>query len=209
MIKIALLDPHPVVHKGFKAFFRKNDNICVVNTFSKTKDLYQFLNKISIDALVIEMELAHDSVVKVIKTVKAKHPETSIVIYTSLPQTIYSISLLKAGAAGYLSKEVNKKVIAEAIERVVENGYYITSNFANEINDNIYHKKSRNIYESLSPREVEVLKLLIKGKRNIEISNSLKINQKTVNTYKTRLMRKLEVENPVDLYQQTRNYNLA
>jgi DNA-binding CsgD family transcriptional regulator len=60
----------------------------------------------------------------------------------------------------------------------------------------------------LSRREVEVLKLLIEGKRNIEISASLKINQKTVNTYKTRLMRKLEVENPIDLFQQARNFDL-
>jgi DNA-binding CsgD family transcriptional regulator len=60
----------------------------------------------------------------------------------------------------------------------------------------------------LSRREVEVLKLLIEGKRNIEISASLKINQKTVNTYKTRLMRKLEVENLIDLFQQARNFDL-
>ena len=144
-----------------------------------------------------------------IKTIKENHPNTSIIIYTSLPQTIYGISLLKAGAAGYLSKGVSRKVMIEAIEKVVGNGYHITTNFANELNNNIDLSRPRNAYETLSPREVEVLKLLIEGKRNIEISSSLNINQKTVNTYKTRLMRKLEVKNPVDLYQQAKNYNLA
>jgi two-component system, NarL family, invasion response regulator UvrY len=94
-------------------------------------------------------------------------------------------------------------------KKVVGNGYHITTNFANELNNNIDLSRPRNAYETLSPREVEVLKLLIEGKRNIEISSSLNINQKTVNTYKTRLMRKLEVKNPVDLYQQAKNYNLA
>ena len=96
----------------------------------------------------------------------------------------------------------------EAIEKVVGNGYHITSNFAHKISNNVDLSQPRNAYETLSPREIEVLKLLIEGKRNIEISVSLKINQKTVNTYKTRLMRKLEVENPVDLFQQARNFDL-
>lgn len=209
MIKIALLDPHPVVHKGFKSFFRKTEHISVVKTFLNTEELYVFLENEPIDALILEMELTNDSPIRVIKTIKENHPNTSIIIYTSLPQTIYGISLLKAGAAGYLSKGVSRKVMIEAIEKVVGNGYHITTNFANELNNNIDLSRPRNAYEKLSPREVEVLKLLIEGKRNIEISSSLNINQKTVNTYKTRLMRKLEVKNPVDLYQQAKNYNLA
>jgi DNA-binding NarL/FixJ family response regulator len=209
MIKIALLDPHPVVHKGFKSFFRKTEHISVVKTFLNTEELYVFLENEPIDALILEMELTNDSAIRVIKTIKENHPNISIIIYTSLPQTIYGISLLKAGAAGYLSKGVSRKVMIEAIEKVVGNGYHITTNFANELNNNIDLSRPRNAYETLSPREVEVLKLLIEGKRNIEISSSLNINQKTVNTYKTRLMRKLEVKNPVDLYQQAKNYNLA
>jgi DNA-binding NarL/FixJ family response regulator len=198
MIKIALLDPHPVVHKGFKSFFRKTEHISVVKTFLNTEELYVFLENEPIDALILEMELTNDSPIRVIKTIKENHPNTSIIIY-----------LLKAGAAGYLSKGVSRKVMIEAIEKVVGNGYHITTNFANELNNNIDLSRPRNAYETLSPREVEVLKLLIEGKRNIEISSSLNINQKTVNTYKTRLMRKLEVKNPVDLYQQAKNYNLA
>jgi DNA-binding NarL/FixJ family response regulator len=209
MIKIALLDPHPVVHKGFKSFFRKTEHISVVKTFLNTEELYVFLENEPIDALILEMELTNDSPIRVIKTIKENHPNISIIIYTSLPQTIYGISLLKAGAAGYLSKGVSRKVMIEAIEKVVGNGYHITTNFANELNNNIDLSRPRNAYETLSPREVEVLKLLIEGKRNIEISSSLNINQKTVNTYKTRLMRKLEVKNPVNLYQQAKNYNLA
>jgi DNA-binding CsgD family transcriptional regulator len=96
----------------------------------------------------------------------------------------------------------------EAIEKVVHSGYHITTNFAHEINNNIDLSRPRNAYETLSPREIEVLKLLVEGKRNIEIASNLEINQKTVNTYKTRLMKKLEVKNSVDLFQQARNFDL-
>ena len=208
MIKVALLDPHPVVHKGLKSFFRKTEHVQVVTTCIESAELFLFLETNPIDALILEMELNGDSTIQVIKRVKSKYPKTAIIIYTALSQSIYGVSLLKAGAAGYLSKQVSRKVMLEAIEKVVEKGYHITSNFANEITNKIDISKPRNAYETLSPREVEVLKLLIEGKRNIDISSSLQINQKTVNTYKTRLMKKLEVENPVDLFQQARNFDL-
>ena len=208
MIDIALLDPHPVVHKGFKSFFRKTEHIRVVKTFSNPDQVPLFLETHSLDALIIEMELEGESVVQVIKNIKRISPHTEIIIYSALPQSIYGISLLKAGAAGYLSKKVSRRVMVEAIEKVVANGYHITSNFAHEITNNIDLSKPRNGYETLSPREIEVLKLLIEGNRNIDISSKLKISQKTVNTYKTRLMRKLEVENAVDLFQQARNFEL-
>jgi len=167
MIRVALLDPHPVVHKGFKSFFRKTEHIQVVGTFSQANDLFHFLETNKIDALILEMELEGDSAVQVIKWVKSKLPETAIIIYTSLPQSIYGVSLLKAGAAGYLSKQVSRKVMLEAIEKVVGNGYHITSNFAHKISNNVDLSKPRNAYETLSPRE-----------------------------------------NPVDLFQQARNFDL-
>jgi len=96
----------------------------------------------------------------------------------------------------------------EAIEKAVKLGYHITSNFANEIINNVDLSRPRNAYDTLSSREIEVLKFLVEGKRNIDIAQTLKINQKTVNTYKSRLMKKLDVKNQVDLFQQARNLEL-
>ena len=208
MISIALLDPHPVVHKGFKSLFKKANHITVVKMFTKSDDLFDFLNENDLDALVLEMDLGGDSTVRIIKKIKKEFPEIAMIIFTALTQTIYGISLLKAGAAGFLSKEIEGKVMIEAVEKVVQYGYHITSNFANGINNNIDLSRPRNAYETLSAREVEVFKLLIEGKKNIQIAECLHINQKTVNTYKTRLMKKLEVEDPVDLFQEARNYDL-
>jgi DNA-binding NarL/FixJ family response regulator len=158
--------------------------------------------------LVTELELPDESAVRIIKRMKIEFPKTAVIIFTSLPQSVFGISLLKAGASGYLSKEINKTVMTEAIEKVAKHGFQITSNFANGINNNVDLSRTRNAYETLSPREIEVLKLLSKGKKNIQIADTLNINQKTVNTYKTRLMKKLEVENPVDLFQEAKNYDL-
>lgn len=154
------------------------------------------------------MELPDGSVVQTIRRIKEKYQSVSVLIFTSLPQSIYGISLLKAGAVGYLSKQVSQKVMIEAIEKAVKLDYHITSNFANEISNNVDLSRPRNAYDTLSSREIEVLKFLVEGKRNIDIAQTLKINKKTVNTYKSRLMKKMDVKNHVDLFQQVRNLEL-
>ena len=205
MLKLVLPDPHPVVQKGFKTFFKKTENITVCGTFSKINELFDFLKENTVDVVVLEMELPDGSVVQTIRRIKEKYQSVSVLIFTYLPQSIYGISLLKAGAVGYLSKQVSQKVMIEAIEKAVKLGYHITSNFVNEISNNVDLSRPRNTYGTLSSREIEVLKFLVEGKRNIDIAQTLKINQKTVNTYKSRLMKKLDVKNQVDLFQQARN----
>ena len=208
MLKLVLPDPHPVVQKGFKTFFKKTENITVCGTFSKINELFDFLKENTVDVVVLEMELPDCSAVQTIHRIKEKYQSVSVLIFTSLPQSIYGISLLKAGAVGYLSKQVSQKVMIEAIEKAVKLGYHITSNFANEIINNVDLSRPRNAYDILFSREIEVLKFLVEGKRNIDIAQTLKINQKTVNTYKSRLMKKLDVKNQVDLFQQARNLEL-
>ena len=208
MIQIVLLDPHPIVQKGFKTFFNKIDHIKVLGTFSKTQQLFDFLQKNTIDLVIIEMELKDVSAVQTVRKLKLLYPNISTLIFTSLRESVYGISILKAGAKGFLSKEISRETMIDAIEKVHHKGYHITSNFANQINKNVDLHRPRNAYGTLSSREIEVLKYLIEGKRNVEIAATLKIHQKTVNTYKSRLMKKLEVTNSADLYQQAFNLEL-
>jgi DNA-binding NarL/FixJ family response regulator len=99
--------------------------------------------------------------------------------------------------------------MADAIKKIDAYHLYITNNFNNELKLDLDIEKPRNRYGTLSSREIEVLKYLTDGKRNIEIAERLKINQKTVNTYKNRMMHKLKVTNMFDLYIQAKNLNLV
>jgi DNA-binding NarL/FixJ family response regulator len=208
MIHLALLDPHPVVHQGLKSFFENETKLSLENAFYRSRDLLQFLNEKSVHVLIMEIDLLEGSLIDTIKCVKETCKDISILIFTSQPQSIYGVSLLKAGAAGYLSKQVKKEVLVEAIEKVVHSNYHITSNFANQININVDLKRHRNAYDTLSSREIEVMKYIADGRRNFEIAKILKLNQKTVSTYKKRIMVKLEVENHIDLFQQARNLDV-
>lgn len=208
IIKTALLDPHPVVQKGFENFFKETDHIHVDITANNVIDLMEGLEDRDIDIVISEMDLPDGSPVKMIKDINSLYPNISVLIYTSLPDSIYAVSLLRAGAIGFISKKARQEVIIEAIEKVFQDGYHVTTNYANEISRNIDLKKPRTIFGKLSAREVEVLKYLIEGKRNVDIANILEIHQKTINTYKSRIMKKLQVRSVVDLYQQARNLDI-
>jgi DNA-binding NarL/FixJ family response regulator len=92
----------------------------------------------------------------------------------------------------------------EALQYVHKKGFYVTSQHRNQLNYNVDVDYPRTNFEILSPREIEVLKFLVDGAKNIDIAKQLQINQKTVNTYKTRILKKLNVENAFDLYMHTK-----
>lgn len=209
MIKIAIIDPHPIVRCGFQNFFSDFDQIDVVNTSACLSQSIKYLESNLVDILISEIVLSDETPTNLINRVKEVNPEINIVFFTDEDQEIYSIPLLKAGALGFLSKNVDASVMADAIHKINCYKLYITNNFNNELSLDLDLEKPRNDYGTLSSREIEVLKFLTEGKRNIEIAECLKINQKTVNTYKNRMMHKLKVNNLFDLYVQAKNLNLV
>lgn len=209
MIRIALLDPFPVVHKGFKSFFKKTPHISMEKAFTLTEDLFKFLKENSIDIIFCEMDLENENPTLLIERIKKEYPKISIVIYTGMPQDIYAVSLLKVGAIGFISKKSLGRVIVQAIERISRfNRFPIATDHRNELNFNLDLNRPRSAFGKLSKREIEVLRLIVKGYRNVEISTELDIHQKTVNTYKSRLMNKLGVKNLVNLYQHAMSLEL-
>ena len=133
--------------------------------------------------------------------IKKNKIDIPVVIFTSLSNEIKSLKLLKKGASGFLTKNLKKKTIRHILQEIAFSRYS-----SGELNKFTRLKNRFNFdyntekINSLSKRELQVLKLFFRGKRNIEISEKLKINQKTVNTYITRIMRKLEVNSKTDLF---------
>jgi DNA-binding NarL/FixJ family response regulator len=191
MINILFIDPHPVVQKGFKCFFKDQTNMRVYKTIRSIDELSQLslsLNKI--DIIVSEIEIKDGSIQDLLKIINKKIP---IIIFTSKPYSNNLSKLLKIGVSDYILKSSKKDLITNSIEKV-----YNKSIGTKFINLN-YLKLNKNKV-NLSKREIQVLKYLIDGKRNVEISKILKINQKTVNTYKTRVFNKTKSINTIELY---------
>ena len=191
MINILFIDPHPVVQKGFKYFLRNINNLRVHKTIGSLQELSKLSSSLNkIDIIVSEIQLKDGNIEDLIKKINKKIP---LIIFTSKPYSNDINKFIKKGVSEYLLKTSKKKLVISSINNVYKKS--IGNKFIN-LN---YLKLNRN-KTTLSKREIEVLRHLIDGKRNIEISKILKINQKTVNTYKTRVYTKTRAINTIDLY---------
>tara|TARA_B100000989_G_scaffold173513_1_gene130118 strand:+ start:314 stop:958 length:645 start_codon:yes stop_codon:yes gene_type:complete len=200
-LKILVIDSSPIIYIGLKSIF-KNSLVFEVSGYSETgESIYEMLNHEEADLIISDVNYKKGSVFNMLKKFKKNKTEIPVVVFTSESNESKSIDLLKSGASGFITKNLRKKSIRSIIQDIA---FSIYGN--KEINKFTRLKNRFNFdyntekLNSLSKRELQVLKLFFKGKRNIEISEKLNINQKTVNTYITRVMKKLEVSSKTDLY---------
>ena len=200
-LKILVLDCDPIIYIGLKSIF-KNSLIFEVCSYHDKKDLLiENINEDKIDFIVSEIYINGGTASDILKILKKNKVDIPVVIFTSLSNESKSINLLKKGASGFITKNLKKKAIRNVLQEIAFSRYR-----SGELNKFTRLKNRFNFdyntekINSLSKREFQVLKLFFRGKRNIEISEKLNINQKTVNTYITRIMRKLEVNSKTDLF---------
>lgn len=177
----------------------------VVGKVTNGKDLFRFLRNRIPDVVILEIDLPEINGITALRTIKSEHPGTKILCLSCHPEEMYALNAIKAGAAAYISKTASTEVLKEAIHQVARGGIYLNKEITEKLNSG--SSRSTNLisrYKKLSTREIEVLNLLSTGKRNKDIAEALDINEKTVSTYKTRLLKKLKVDNLADLINQSR-----
>lgn len=208
MIRVFVADAHPIVYKGIKAVFRNSTEINIVGKGLHYRELYDFLNTKKVSIVLLELELPGFEGIHLLKELKEKHPKVRFLIFSTLKEEVYAINSLKAGASGYLSKTNPLSRLREAILKISAGGVYITNDLAELIAFNQAGTNPLSAIEKLSQREIQVLRLLINGRKNIEIALSLSISDKTVSTYRARIMKKLNAKNIIDLARKTQEIDL-
>ena len=200
-LKILIIDSSPIINIGFKSIF-KNSVIFEVAAFTDNKnEIYDIVNQLNIDLVISEIDFKNGSIKDVLKIFKKNNIQIPLVVFTSQSNDNKSVSILKAGASGFITKNLRKKSIKQILQDIAFSKYGSKElNKFTRLKNRFKYDYNTEKLNSLSKRELEVLKLFFRGKRNIEISDKLSINQKTVNTYITRIMKKLEVSTKTDLY---------
>lgn len=209
MIKVLVVDHHPIVRKGIYSLFESSPEIQIVATVDNGRELFEYINKNPVDVVISEIDLPGLNGITALRTIKREYSDVRIIIFSSHPEEVYAVSTIRAGASGYLPKSVDTLTIKEAILKVHNGGIYISNNLAQRLAFDETGNKPSKLYKKLSTREIEVLKLLSSGRKNKEIAIELEINEKTVSTYKARLLKKLNVTNIVDLINQARHLEIG
>jgi DNA-binding NarL/FixJ family response regulator len=205
MSSVLLADHHPITREGITSLLRSNEELEVIGHVATGNELFRFLKYQIPDLLIMEIDLPQINGITALRTLKAEYPGLKILVLSYHPEEMYALSAIKSGASGYISKTVSTEILKMAILQVIRGGIYLNKDITERLNSGIFKNNSLiSKFKKLSTREAEVLNLLSTGKRNKDIAEALTINEKTVSTYKTRLLKKLKVDNVADLIHQSR-----
>ncbi len=209
MIKVCLADNYPVVHFGVKSYFKDHSDISIVanvGNFSMVKDV---LYTKEIDVLVLDLDLDGLSSIYELKAIIKNYTKTKIIVFSSYSEQIYAPNAIKAGVAGYVHKTAKLETLGIAISKVNQGQTILNDTIKRNLALIAKQNKSERLYRKLSNREIEVLRYLSNGKKNNEISSILGLNEKTISTYKLRLLTKLNVTNLVDLVNKAKTLEIV
>jgi two-component system response regulator FimZ (fimbrial Z protein) len=209
MIKVCLANNHPVVHFGVKSYFKDHDDISIVANVGNFLMVRDILLTKEIDVLILDLELEGLSSIFEVKNILKNFPKTKIIIYSALSEQIYAPNAIKAGVSGFVSKKEKLETLGQAIIKVNQGKIIIDETVKKNLALIAKQNKSERLYRKLSNREVEVLRYLSDGKKNNEISKILGLNEKTISTYKLRLLQKLNVTNLVDLVNKAKTLEIV
>lgn len=208
MIKVLIADNHPIIRMGVKNVLDSTSDLEVIADAGTTAELFQKLEEARPDVIMLEMDIPEINGIATLRKIKKEYPEIKVLMYSGQSEDVYALSSIRAGAFGYLSKSSEVEYIITAVRKVSEGSMFITNELAQRLAFDEGTQKPRRFFRKLSTREIEVLKLLASGKRNKDVAIGLNLNEKTVSTYKARLMKKLNVDNMVDLLQQAKALEL-
>ncbi len=198
MIKALLVDDHPVVTYGIEMIISRAGDIMPSAHVRTGHDALNTLDTESFDVVILDIDLPDVSGIEVLKQIRQRHPKLPVLMLSVYDEKVYAVRAIRAGAAGYVTKNSAAEQLVEAIRKVCDGGRYITSTLAERLACAVTHG-SKPPHESLSDREYEVMRLLALGNNVTRIAAELSIGHQTVSTYRRRILDKMALKTNTEI----------
>jgi two-component system, NarL family, invasion response regulator UvrY len=199
MLRILIADDHAIVRRGIKDIVLEQFPSAQIVEVGDTATLLQKILKESWDIVISDISMPGRSSLDVLPEIKHHAPKLPVLILSIYPEEQYAIRVLKAGAAGYLNKDLAPNELINAIRTVLGGRKYITPLIAEKLVD--FDSSNKQLHEFLSDREFNVLTLLASGKSVSEIADLFHLSTTTVSTYRARILKKLDCRSNAELVQ--------
>jgi len=199
MIKVLIADDHPIVREGLKQVIEKSLDMKVAGEALNGQEVLDHVYAEYWDVLILDFSMPGKSGLDVIKELRRERPSLPILVLSMHPEAELAPRLLKAGAAGYLTKESAPKELVNAIRKVHAGGRYVSPALAESLAEGLSHQSAGAAHRSLSDREYQVLLRIAAGASVQEVATEFSLSVKTVRTYRERVMEKLSLKNDVEL----------
>jgi two-component system, NarL family, invasion response regulator UvrY len=200
MIKILIVEDHPIFRRGVKDILTGNRRFSVGEA-EDANQASQLLRKEDWDAMVLDISLPGKSGLELMKEVKLSYPKLPVLVLSVQSEDQYAIRLLKAGASGYLTKDRTPEELVIALTKLLQGKMYLSDSVAERVIARLQPGGDQPVHQLLSDREFEVLKLIAQGIAPRDICRQLCISPRTVSTYRARLLDKLRLKSNAQLVQ--------
>ncbi|RME96077.1 MAG: DNA-binding response regulator [Verrucomicrobia bacterium] len=198
-MKFLVADDHAVVRRGLREILEESFAGCVVEEAGDIAATLAALERGEWDLLVLDLQMPGGSGLELLRTVRQLRPQLPVLVLSVHPEDPYGIRTIRAGAAGYLTKESAPEELVAAVGRILRGGRYISPALAERLAAVLEEGGGRPPHERLSNREFEVLVRLGRGQTVKQIALELHLSEKTVSTYRTRLLEKLGLQTTAEL----------
>jgi two-component system invasion response regulator UvrY len=199
MIRLAIADDHPIVREGLRRIASDGAGITVTGEAPTAAALFKLLASAPVDVVLLDVSMPGSTFVETLRELRERHPTVKVLVLSVHPEDQWAMRALRAGAAGYLTKDHSPEQLVEAVRRVARGGKYVSESLAEKLAGLVDHGRTRALHERLSDREFEVLRSLGSGMAVKDVAEHLHLSAKTVSTYRARLLEKMGLKSKADL----------
>lgn len=198
-MKIIIVDDHELIREGLKKVTAKESDIEIMGEASNSVELFELLDKHKVDIVILDISLPGRSGLDLITDIKIQSPDTKILILTFQPEDRFAIQALRAGASGYITKSNAARSLVSALRKINDGRKYITSSLAEQLATELEMDYEKPLHESLSTRELEVMRMMAQGKAVRDIAEILSISANTVASYRSRILEKMRMKTNAEI----------
>jgi DNA-binding NarL/FixJ family response regulator len=199
MIKILIADDHAVVRRGLKQILGEEPDMAVFGEARNAEEVLKNVREQNWDIVILDITMAGRSGLDVLKELKHTRPKLPVLFLSIHPEDQYAVRVLKAGAAGYMTKESAPEELVKAIRKVLRGGKYISPSLAEKLAFDLETDSEKPLHESLSDREYQVMCMIASGKTVKDIAEALYLSVKTISTYRERILGKMKMKTNAEL----------
>ncbi|MEK7678024.1 MAG: response regulator transcription factor [Verrucomicrobiota bacterium] len=199
MIRILIADDHGLIREGIRKVLKNHPDMTVMGEAGNCQEIFAQLERETPDVLILDISLPGRSGLDALGELRERYPRVQVLVLSMYPEERYAVRAIKAGAAGYVTKQSAAKELVNAIRKVQGGGRYISPTLAEQLANEIAAQTDRPLHEALSDRELEIARWLALGKTGTEIAAELSLSVNTVANHRARILKKMQMKNNAEL----------
>ena len=199
MIRVLIADDHAIVREGLKQIVAEVSDMAVAGEVADGDEVLERVAEQEYDVVLLDISMPGKGALDVLKELRRGKPEMPVLILSIHPEEQYAVRFLKAGAAGYIQKEAAPDELVTAVRKVSQGRKYVSPSLAERLAAALETDVGKPLHETLSDREYQVMCMIGQGKTVTEIGKELSLNVRTVSTYRSRVLKKMNMKTSAQL----------